>query len=545
MTTLTVGTALSGGGSFTLPANDTLYVGGSFSTTTVTLNNTGSTVNYTGSSQTLKVVSYYNLTLSGGAETFGAITTIGNNLVLSGAATASLGAGLTVGGTLNIQNGTFNANGQTLTVTGLTTVSGGTYQASTATQTLTGGLTVSGGTFTGSSGTVTAGTVTLSSGTLTAPSGSFNVSGGWVNNGGTFAHNGGTVTFNGTGAQNLDGSAATTFSSLTINNSAGVTLGASPTVNGTLTLTLGDITTGANQVNLGTAAAVSGGSSSSYVYGTVQKSWNAGGVATFTFPIGDATSYDSVVLTNLVVNTGGGALTATTTTGSHPQLGTSGINATRDVSQYWTLTVASGGFGTYGGTFNYPAPKASGTASAYVGRLWNGSSWSTATINGTPSTTTASIKAQSGFGDFAFGDQQIDHYAVTAGSSQSVGVPFTVTVTAQDVIGQTVVADSSTVVTMTGTGSVEFDSNGDEIYGDNTKTLASGTFGIATKDDVAETITVTATASGTNATSANIVIGAASGDYRTAQSGNWNAISTWQTNNGFDLVRGFEYPHLC
>ncbi|HEX7408304.1 MAG TPA: hypothetical protein VF515_11730 [Candidatus Binatia bacterium] len=102
----------------------------------------------------------------------------------------------------------------------------------------------------------------------------------------------------------------------------------------------------------------------------------------------------------------------------------------------------------------------------------------------------------------------IDHYVVGASTPQVAGTPFTVTVTAKDVNNNTVTY-SSRAVTMTGTGSVQFDSDGNGTFGDNTKTLSSGTFTISTKDTVAESITVTATdANAKTGTSSSIVINA-------------------------------------
>ena len=95
--------------------------------TTLTATVAGNTVNYSGTGQTLKVTSYSNLTLSGGAaETFGAITTVGGNLILSGSATATTGANLTIGGNLQVGDGTtLTVGGFTLSVTGTTTIGGG------------------------------------------------------------------------------------------------------------------------------------------------------------------------------------------------------------------------------------------------------------------------------------------------------------------------------------------------------------------------------------------------------------------------------------
>ena len=143
----------------------------------------------------------------------------------------------------------------------------------------------------------------------------------------------------------------------------------------------------------------------------MQKTFNAGTVPSFTFPIGDSAEYAPVALTNLIVNTGGGVLTASTTPASHPSLGFSTLDPSKDVNRYWTLT-PSGSFGTYGGTFNYPSADATGNASVYDIQQWNGTSWSSATVSGTPTTTSASFSGQSGFGDFAIGDQLLSawHY---------------------------------------------------------------------------------------------------------------------------------------
>src|SRR5205823_2272733 len=54
---------------------------------------------------------------------------------------------------------------------------------------------------------------------------------------------GSTVEYNGTSAQSMPAS-VTTYNNLTINNSAGVSLGATTTANGVLNFTTGNLTTG-------------------------------------------------------------------------------------------------------------------------------------------------------------------------------------------------------------------------------------------------------------------------------------------------------------
>ena len=115
----------------------------------------------------------------------------------------------------------------------------------------------------------------------------------------------------------------------------------------------------------------------------------------------------------------------------------------------------------------------------------------TLTATGSTVSTTPGVVVSSGFN---ITPGAIDHYAVSTSPPQAAGTRFTVTVTAQDANNNTVTTDSSTVVTMSGTGSVQFDSNGDGAYGDNTKTLSSGTFTIIARDNVAETTTITASA---------------------------------------------------
>ena len=87
-------------------------------------------------------------------------------------------------------------------------------------------------------------------------------------------------------------------------------------------------------------------------------------------------------------------------------------------------------------------------------------------------------------------------FVVSAASPQTAGVAFSARVTAKDSNNNTVTTDSATVVTLTSSGSAQFDSHGNGTFGDTTKTLAAGTFTISTKDAVVESVTLTATSSG-------------------------------------------------
>lgn len=228
--------------------------------TTLTVSASGNTVNYNGDgSQTVKTVAYSNLILSGsGAKTF-AVTTVNGDFTLSGTATVAPSAATAFGGSVTLESGTtFNAGSRT-----------------------------------------------------------YNVAGDWINNGTTFTNTGSTINFNGSSAQTIGGTASTTFNNLTVNNSSGVLLGVSTTVEGTLTLTSGKVTTSVYSLEVTNTAtgAVTGYSSSSYIVGPLQRSMATGN--SYFFPVGDASDYrpfemNSVTCSSAVVRvtmSGSGAST--------------------------------------------------------------------------------------------------------------------------------------------------------------------------------------------------------------------------------------------
>jgi len=171
-----------------------------------------STVNYSGTAQTVSAETYGHLTLSGsGTKTLPATTTtVAGNFTMSGTASTTALAAINTTGNFTLGSGT-------------------TFNASTFTH-IVGGNWANNGTFTPSTGTVNfSGTTAMSgssinsfnniaiTGTLTAPaSANINVAGNFSNSG-TFTNNGGTITFNGTGAQTIN-SGGSSFNNLTITN---------------------------------------------------------------------------------------------------------------------------------------------------------------------------------------------------------------------------------------------------------------------------------------------------------------------------------------
>jgi hypothetical protein len=76
-------------------------------TSTVTLNGTSALVNYDGSGQTVRSTPYRNLTLSGsGTKTFGAATTVSNNLSIASGVVANLGTSTHTANTLTLEGTT-------------------------------------------------------------------------------------------------------------------------------------------------------------------------------------------------------------------------------------------------------------------------------------------------------------------------------------------------------------------------------------------------------------------------------------------------------
>ena len=229
-TTITATTALSGTGGLVQGTAGTLYIGGTSAITTLTATAVGNTVNYTGTGQSLKVIAYHHLTLSGGAETFGAITTVGGNFSLSGTAIATTAANLAIGGNLSIASGTTLTTGGTFTlgITGTSAITGTLALAGTGTKTFTGDVTINSGGIWNETGIA-----------------AINYSGSLQHNGSTFTALTGTHTFSG-GSKTISGASAISIQNIavtgTYTNSGNLTV--TTALTGTGGLTNGNGTTG-------------------------------------------------------------------------------------------------------------------------------------------------------------------------------------------------------------------------------------------------------------------------------------------------------------
>ena len=146
---------------------------------------------------------------------------------------------------------------------------------------------------------VLSGNLSLTSGSLDPTATNYNLTiGGNFTNNATLVQRNIAVTFNGSAAQNLNASSAQSFYDLVINNSGNeIILNIPITVSHQMTLTNGFLRSGStNLATLGSAASITGGSSSSFVSGPLQ--WTvASSSATKTFTIGKGSSYRPVTLT--------------------------------------------------------------------------------------------------------------------------------------------------------------------------------------------------------------------------------------------------------
>lgn len=106
---------------------------------------------------------------------------------------------------------------------------------------------------------------------------------------------GGTVILSGTNQQTISGTAPATFNNLTIDNANGILLGKNETVNGTLTLTNGVISTDVNTLTIGCTGSISGADASKYIEGKLARVYC--NELTKDFPIGKGGVYRPMTLT--------------------------------------------------------------------------------------------------------------------------------------------------------------------------------------------------------------------------------------------------------
>ncbi len=340
--TIVAGSNITGGNNSSTWINDTnssLTMGGTtstlMSTGTLTATATGNTVRFNGSgAQTVKPTTYYDVVFeNAGTKTIGGAATVTNSLTIQGSAQLASGANaLTINGQwMNNSSAdtpysststvTFNNSAATITGTGITTFNNLTIGA-TATLTanpLTGKIRVNGictndGVFDNNgSDMIFIGTTSsiagvastefhdliINAGTLTLPAlGDVGIEGNLTVNA---TLNASTALMYFTGAGNthlLNGSTSTqSLYKLEIDDPSGTLLLQKPvTVTNELQLTNGNIeTTSINSLMLTNSTTITGGSSLSYIDGSLTHE-AIGNTLSKVFPIGKAADYRPVTL---------------------------------------------------------------------------------------------------------------------------------------------------------------------------------------------------------------------------------------------------------
>ncbi|MBI4811147.1 MAG: hypothetical protein HY800_06875, partial [Ignavibacteriales bacterium] len=227
------------------------------------------------------------------------------------------------------------------------------------------------------------------------------VGGDWLNNG-IFTSGSATVSFNGSSNQTISGASATAFNNMVLNNSSGLTITTSPTINGILTLTNGIITTGSNDVYISSSGSVA--RTSGHVFGNLRKYINSG-VTSKDFEIGGVSIYAPVSISFGSVSTAGD-LTVSTTEADHSDITNSGIDPSKSVNRYWSLIGNGIVFTNYNAVFNFVSTDLDGSANpnVFIVSRFNDGVWTQPTV-GTRTSISTEATGLTGFGDFQIGEQ--------------------------------------------------------------------------------------------------------------------------------------------
>ena len=350
------------------------------------------------------------LTLGTGTATVGgnlSVNNAGAGVIFSGSGLLNIGGNFNSGGTLTRSTGTVAFNGAGAQSIGAYTYHHLTINKSAGTATLLGNASITGN----------------------------------LSDNGRFSPASGNriVTFNGSAAQGILGTASgTTFYQLTLNNPAGLSIAHDITLTNRLTLSNGTLTTGANTVTIPNGSSVSrtGSTTSNFVAGKLKKYVPTGNNRTVTFEIGSATSYAPVTLLFSTV-TGAGSVTASTASGEHPDIATSGINASKDVNRYWNLQNAGTVFTAagYRATFTFVAAERDpgSNFASYIVKRYAAPSWFPTTV-GTRAATSIQALGLTAFGGFAAGEpgSTVDHFLISHGGTGVTCQAEPVTITAHD-----------------------------------------------------------------------------------------------------------------
>jgi hypothetical protein len=239
-----------------------------------------------------------------------------------------------------------------------------------------------------------------------------------------------TLIIYGAGAGIVIPSSLTDLLNLTLTNPNGAALAGPLGVEGTLTLGGGILDADSFVMSIGPTGSVT--RTAGHVDGQLRKWVPVGAGVTLSFEVGDATIYAPMSVTFAMVGTTG-QLTASTTPGEHPSIGTSIIDPAQDVNRWWSLTNAGIGFTTLSATFTFTAGDVDPGAqtSQFVVVKWDGT-WSSP-ASGANTATTITASGISSLSDFAVGEVGADLTIVKVGPTYATagdpaGFDYTLTV---------------------------------------------------------------------------------------------------------------------
>lgn len=190
--------------------------------------------------------------------------------------------------------------------------------------------------------------------------------------------------------RNFATSPTANFASMTVSNSAMVTFNMtndSASYAGTVTFVAG--ATGPSRIKMPGVSrlieiggSVSGASQANgWIYGRHQKLAPSSGAMNHTFSVGDSLYYTPVNVATTVAPTVGGAMWAKSTSGDHPQIASSAINASKSINRYFTIQPVNGltiPAGTATATCNWVAADidpginaANIRGAVYASSIWN------------------------------------------------------------------------------------------------------------------------------------------------------------------------------
>jgi len=320
-----------------------------------------------------------------------------NDLTIT-SGTFDVAASTTANGTVTLTGGTLSLASNTFTANGTVTVTSGTLSSNAA------GIFVYGQTSAGQNVlALNYGGLQFSDYAKTLPAGTIGIAGTFTPGSGTgHTITGSTISFNGTGAQSTG---VFSFNNLTINNDNGLSLTGPVTINSTLTLTTGRISTGSDSVIIASGGSVS--RTAGHIAGKLTKYINGSG--SVTFEVGDAIDDSTYSPIDVAFNSVSGplALTASTQSGDDADILNSGISASKSVNRTWRLTNATESIGTYDATLHFLISDMDGGSNYnnYAVAKYLDNNWTSQTVGTKTSTSTQATSIDS-LGVFQIGEPE-------------------------------------------------------------------------------------------------------------------------------------------